>query len=146
MKLDICRNAAGHVAFGSGIHVCVGQMLARLEAALLFAGPVPARGDFRARGRTSAPSKHYAAWFCNFASPGSASGLSPRRRQACRSRVETPVDLPTRRGARELIGALSACLVPAQELVSAVRVSRESLLCGQQFPIRDSRRSGAPAR
>jgi 4-methoxybenzoate monooxygenase (O-demethylating) len=35
--LDVCRNAAGHVAFGSGIHVCIGQMLARLEAELLFA-------------------------------------------------------------------------------------------------------------
>jgi 4-methoxybenzoate monooxygenase (O-demethylating) len=36
-ELDVRRNAAGHVAFGSGIHVCVGQMLARLEAELLFA-------------------------------------------------------------------------------------------------------------
>jgi len=36
-ELDVCRNASGHVAFGSGIHVCVGQMLARLEAELLFA-------------------------------------------------------------------------------------------------------------
>jgi 4-methoxybenzoate monooxygenase (O-demethylating) len=37
-ELDVRRNAAGHVAFGSGIHVCIGQMLARLEAELLFAG------------------------------------------------------------------------------------------------------------
>ena len=36
-RLDLTRNAAGHVAFGSGIHVCVGQMIAKLEAELLFA-------------------------------------------------------------------------------------------------------------
>jgi hypothetical protein len=36
-KFDIERNTHGHVALGSGIHVCVGQMLARLEAELLFA-------------------------------------------------------------------------------------------------------------
>ena len=29
---SIERKAAGHVAFGSGIHGCVGQMVARLEA------------------------------------------------------------------------------------------------------------------
>lgn len=34
--LDIGRNTAGHVALGQGIHVCVGQMVARLEAEVLF--------------------------------------------------------------------------------------------------------------
>jgi hypothetical protein len=30
---DITRNSAGvHVAFGAGVHVCIGQMIARLEA------------------------------------------------------------------------------------------------------------------
>ncbi|TCK07156.1 cytochrome P450/oxidoreductase [Marinobacterium mangrovicola] len=33
---DIQRKAAGHVGFGHGIHVCVGQMVARLETELLF--------------------------------------------------------------------------------------------------------------
>lgn len=33
---DITRNTSGHVGFGSGIHMCVGQMLARLEAELVM--------------------------------------------------------------------------------------------------------------
>jgi 4-methoxybenzoate monooxygenase (O-demethylating) len=36
-RLDLRRQTLGHVAFGSGIHVCVGMMVARLEAELLFA-------------------------------------------------------------------------------------------------------------
>jgi cytochrome P450 len=36
-RLDLHRKTLGHVAFGSGIHVCVGMMVARLEAELLFA-------------------------------------------------------------------------------------------------------------
>ncbi len=35
-QLDITRKAAGHVAFGMGIHQCVGQPLARLEAELVL--------------------------------------------------------------------------------------------------------------
>jgi hypothetical protein len=31
-ELDITRRVAGHIAFGTGIHGCVGQMVARLEA------------------------------------------------------------------------------------------------------------------
>ena len=30
-RFDIARKAAGHVAFGYGIHSCVGQIVARLE-------------------------------------------------------------------------------------------------------------------
>lgn len=33
---DIERKATGHVAFGSGIHGCVGQMIARLEAEVIL--------------------------------------------------------------------------------------------------------------
>ncbi len=36
-RFDIARRPMGHVAFGAGIHLCVGQMLARLEAEMIFA-------------------------------------------------------------------------------------------------------------
>jgi len=35
-RYDIRRSAAGHVAFGTGIHACVGQLVARLEAELVL--------------------------------------------------------------------------------------------------------------
>ena len=35
-RFDIARRASGHVGFGAGIHACVGQMLARLEAEVLL--------------------------------------------------------------------------------------------------------------
>jgi cytochrome P450 len=35
-RFDIHRDTAGHVGFGSGIHSCVGQGLAKLEATALF--------------------------------------------------------------------------------------------------------------
>lgn len=35
-RFDITRKASGHVGFGSGIHACVGRMLARLEAEVLL--------------------------------------------------------------------------------------------------------------
>jgi cytochrome P450 len=36
-KFDIHRRPAGHMAFGSGIHGCVGQVVARLEGELILA-------------------------------------------------------------------------------------------------------------
>ncbi len=36
-RFDIARNAAGHVGFGAGIHMCVGQILARLEGEAMLA-------------------------------------------------------------------------------------------------------------
>lgn len=36
-RFDIRRKAVGHVGFGHGIHMCVGQMVARLEAEVVLA-------------------------------------------------------------------------------------------------------------
>ncbi len=36
-RFDIGRNAAGHVGFGAGIHMCVGQVLARMEGEAVLA-------------------------------------------------------------------------------------------------------------
>jgi 4-methoxybenzoate monooxygenase (O-demethylating) len=35
-RFDVMRRAAGHMAFGFGIHACVGQMMARLEGEVLL--------------------------------------------------------------------------------------------------------------
>ena len=35
-RFDVTRKAMGHTAFGAGIHMCVGQMLARLETEMIL--------------------------------------------------------------------------------------------------------------
>lgn len=35
-RLDIRRKATGHLAFGHGVHQCLGQQLARVEMAVAF--------------------------------------------------------------------------------------------------------------
>lgn len=50
-QFDIARNASGHVAFGFGIHQCLGQMVARLEGELIAAELARQVGAIRLAGR-----------------------------------------------------------------------------------------------
>lgn len=64
---DIARRTSGHVGFGNGVHMCVGQLLARLEGEVLLAamarkvasleisGPVKRRYNNTLRGLASLP-------------------------------------------------------------------------------------------
>lgn len=66
-RYDIIRKASGHVGFGSGIHMCVGQLVARLEGEVILAalarkvsaveitGPVKRRYNNTLRGLESLP-------------------------------------------------------------------------------------------
>jgi cytochrome P450 len=66
-RYDITRRTSGHVGFGSGIHMCVGQLVARLEgeavlsalarkvAAIEISGPVKRRYNNTLRGLESLP-------------------------------------------------------------------------------------------
>ena len=72
-RFDIGRRAVGHVAFGSGIHACVGAAFARLEAESLLtamtrqidgiepAGPAQPLRNNTLRGWTSLPLRVHAA-------------------------------------------------------------------------------------
>jgi 4-methoxybenzoate monooxygenase (O-demethylating) len=64
---DVTRRTSGHVGYGSGIHMCVGQLVARLEgetmmaalarkvAAIEISGPVKRRYNNTLRGLDSLP-------------------------------------------------------------------------------------------
>jgi cytochrome P450 len=64
---DITRRTSGHVGYGSGIHMCVGQLVARLEgevmmsaiarkvASIEITGPVKRRYNNTLRGLDSLP-------------------------------------------------------------------------------------------
>lgn len=66
-QYDITRRTSGHVGFGSGIHMCVGQLVARLEGEVLLTalarkvggieitGPVKRRYNNTLRGLESLP-------------------------------------------------------------------------------------------
>jgi 4-methoxybenzoate monooxygenase (O-demethylating) len=66
-RYDITRKTSGHVGFGSGIHMCVGQLVARLEGEVVLAalarkgvaieinGPVKRRYNNTLRGLESLP-------------------------------------------------------------------------------------------
>jgi 4-methoxybenzoate monooxygenase (O-demethylating) len=66
-RYDVTRKTSGHVGFGSGIHMCVGQLVARLEGeavltafarkvgAVAISGPVKRRYNNTLRGLESLP-------------------------------------------------------------------------------------------
>jgi cytochrome P450 len=66
-RYDVTRRTSGHVGFGSGIHMCVGQLVARLEGEVMLAalarkvasieitGPVKRRYNNTLRGLESLP-------------------------------------------------------------------------------------------
>ena len=66
-EYDIARRTSGHVGFGSGVHMCVGQLLARLEGEVLLtamarkvasieiSGPVERRYNNTLRGLAGLP-------------------------------------------------------------------------------------------
>jgi 4-methoxybenzoate monooxygenase (O-demethylating) len=66
-RFDITRRVQGHVGFGVGFHVCVGQVIARMEGELLLtalaqrvasiepAGPPVRRFNNAVRGFASLP-------------------------------------------------------------------------------------------
>jgi cytochrome P450 len=49
-RFDIGRQTSGHVAFGFGIHQCLGQMVARLEAEVILSAMLPRIAAIRAVG------------------------------------------------------------------------------------------------
>lgn len=53
---DITRNPAGHVGFGAGIHMCVGQIIARLEGECVLTALAK---RFRTIAITGAPTRRY---------------------------------------------------------------------------------------
>lgn len=49
-RFDITRSASGHVGFGFGIHQCLGQMVARMEAEAVLGALIPQIAEIRAAG------------------------------------------------------------------------------------------------
>ena len=55
-EYDITRRASGHVGFGMGVHMCVGQLLARLEGEVLLAALARKAGGMEITGE---PQRRY---------------------------------------------------------------------------------------
>jgi cytochrome P450 len=49
-RFDLDRATSGHVAFGFGIHQCLGQMVARMEAELVLGAMIPRIAEIRLAG------------------------------------------------------------------------------------------------
>jgi cytochrome P450 len=52
-RFDIERDASGHLGFGFGVHYCLGQALARLQAEAALSALIPELHAFRRRGGPS---------------------------------------------------------------------------------------------
>jgi len=63
-QFDISRRATGHMAFGTGVHGCVGQMVARLEAEVVFNALVRKVSHFELAGE---PELRPTNWLRGFA-------------------------------------------------------------------------------
>ena len=86
-RYDITRRTSGHVGYGSGIHMCVGQLVARLEGES-HAGGAGAQGrDHRDHGSREAPLQQHAAR-ARKPSGHHHAGLTDRIRRIRRSRVK----------------------------------------------------------
>jgi cytochrome P450 len=49
-RFDVARQASGHVGFGFGIHQCLGQMIARMEAEAVIGAMIPCVAEIREAG------------------------------------------------------------------------------------------------
>ena len=58
---DITRRTSGHVGYGSGIHMCVGQLVARLEGETMMAALARKVGTHRDHRTGEAPLQQHAA-------------------------------------------------------------------------------------
>ena len=60
-RYDITRRTSGHVGYGSGIHMCVGQLVARLEGEVMLAALARKVGIDRNHRAGQAPLQQHAA-------------------------------------------------------------------------------------
>ena len=58
---DITRRTSGHVGYGSGIHMCVGQLVARLEGEVMLAALARKVATIEITGPVEAPLQQHAA-------------------------------------------------------------------------------------
>ena len=58
---DVTRRATGHMTFGTGIHGCVGQAVARLESEAIFGALARRVASFELTGEAEAAAEQHAA-------------------------------------------------------------------------------------
>ena len=85
-RFDITRRATGHVAFGAGIHMCVGQMLARLETEMIFAALAKRVKEIRPAGEPVRKLNNTLHQFASSASGIRRNGVNCWYPHACRRR------------------------------------------------------------